>query len=124
MKLKGLTITILVASIGFVQLAAARPGLSQTEPTDLNTELRQALCAENWEQALQILNRMKRAAGPEYASQIIMYQGRIESLARKNVNLSALIDGCSDASVPSGSAPANNAIPPAPNSTIPSLPSL
>lgn len=117
MNLKHLTTAIGVVALAFVPLAAARPGLSQT---DLNLQLQQALCAQNWGGALKILSQMKRAAGPDYAAQITMYQGRIESLARENVPISQLINGCDKLTAP---APASTDSPPTPGSNIPSAPS-
>lgn len=118
MKLKSLSTIILVGAMEFILLAAVRPGLAQT---DLNAQLREALCAQNWGQAIAVLDRMKRAARPEYASQIILYRARVQVLARQNVKLSTLMDGCSTPTQPN-SAPANNPIPPAPDSVMPPAP--
>lgn len=119
MKLKGLNTASLLAAVGFIQLVVASPSLSQT---DLNTRLRQALCAQNWGQAMQIIDQMKRAAGPQYAAQLTLYRGQIATLARENVNLSKLLDKCSEASTPSTTTPTENSIPPTPSSDIPSAP--
>ena len=119
MKLKGLNIAGLLAAIGLIQVVGATPSLSQT---DLNTRLRQALCAQNWGQAMQIIDQMKRAAGPQYAAQLTLYRGQIATLARENVNLSKLLDKCSEASSPASTTPTNNSIPPTPSSEIPSAP--
>jgi len=121
MKLKRLTTAVLLSATGFIQLAVARPSLSQPQ-TDLNAQLKQALCTQNWGQALQILDRLKRAAGPQYASQITIYRGRIEALARQNVKMPNATDGCSSPS-PAAPAPANNNIAPAPSNPIPTVPS-
>lgn len=117
MTLKRLTTALGVVALAFVPLAAARPSLSQT---DLNLQLQQALCAQNWGGALKILSQMKRAAGPEYAAQITMYQGRIEALARENVPMSQVMDECNKLAAP---APASTDSPPTPGSNIPSAPS-
>ena len=127
MKFKDLIPALLLTVMGLVPLAAARPSLSQTKPTtgsppNLNLQLQQALCAQNWGQALQILDRMKSAAEPEYASQIVMYRGRIEALARENAQVPGLTQKCT---APSQSTPqpANNSVPPTPEpSSIPSTP--
>lgn len=125
MNLKRLTTAIGVIALAFVPLAAARPSLSQT---DLNLQLQQALCAQNWGGALKILSQMKRAAGPEYRAQITMYQGRIEALARENVRLSQVMDACNKPTAPAPastnnpSTPSNN-IPPTPSNNTPSVPS-
>ena len=113
------SITLLVAAMEFVLLTAARPSLAQP---DLNVQLRQALCAQNWGQALQVLAQMKRAVEPRYTSQINLYRSRIQVLARENVQLSKLIDNCSAPS-PANSAPANSSTPPAPSPDIPPAPS-
>ena len=120
MKLQRLSTTILVVAIEWVLLATAHPGLAQT---DLNAELRQALCAQNWGQALDVLDRMKRASGREYASQINLYRARVQVLARQNVKLSSGMEECS-ASSPSDSTPANNPIPPAPAPGISPAPNI
>lgn len=120
MKLKGLNTASLLAAVGLIQFVGATPSLSQT---DLNTRLRQALCAQNWGQAMQIIDQMKRAAGPQYAAQLTLYRGQIATLARENVNLSKLLNKCSEASTPSSTTPTDNSIPPTPSSNIPPAPS-
>jgi hypothetical protein len=119
MKLNRSSTVLLLATMEFVFLAAAPISLAQT---DLNAQLRQALCAQNWGQALDTLDRMKRAAGREYASQITLYRSRIQVLARENVKLSRLTDACSTSS-PLNSAPANNSTAPAPSINMPPAPS-
>jgi hypothetical protein len=136
MKFQGLIPALLLAAMGLIPLAVARPSLSQAKPTNvsppnLNLQLQQALCAQNWGQALQILDHMKSAAGPEYASQIVMYRGRIEALARENAKVPGLTEKCTVPS-PSTPEPANNSVPstpetstsptPEPNSMPPALP--
>ena len=127
MKFKDLIPALLLTVIGLVPIAAARPSLSQTKPTNvsppnLNLQLQQALCAQNWGQALQILDRMKSAAGPEYASQIVMYRGRIEALARENAQVPGLTQKCTAPS-PSTPEPANNSVPPTPEfNSVPPTP--
>jgi hypothetical protein len=120
MKFNHSSITLLVAAMEFVLLTAARPGLAQP---DLNVQLRQALCAQNWGQALQVLDQMKRAAEPRYRSQINLYRSRIQVLARENVQLSKFIGDCS-APAPANSAPASNSTPLAPSPDIPPAPSI
>ena len=108
-----------LTAIEFFFLINPRIGFSQT---DLNAQLRQALCSQNWGQAIEILDQMNRAAGPQYRSQINLYRARVQALARENVKLSKSIDNCSAPSPPS-SAPANPSIPPTPSSDIPPAPS-
>ena len=119
MKFNHSSITLLVAAMEFILLTAAHPGLAQP---DLNAQLRQALCSQNWGQALQVLDHMKKAADPRYTSQINLYRSRIQVLARENVKLSKLIDNCS-APAPANSAPASNSTPLAPSPDIPPAPS-
>jgi hypothetical protein len=119
MKFNRSSITLLIAAMEFVLLTAARPGLAQP---DLNAQLRQALCAQNWGQALQVLDQMKKAVDPRYRSQINLYRSRIQVLARENVTLSQSIGDCSAPSQPS-SAPANPSPPLAPSNEIPPAPS-
>jgi hypothetical protein len=98
MKLRSLTTAILLGVMG---LAAARPSLSQT---DLNVELQQALCAQNWGRALQVIEQMKRAAGREYASQLNLYRGQLEAIARENANVPEWANACAGGKAPSGGA--------------------
>jgi hypothetical protein len=86
MKLRALTTATVLGAMALVQPAAASRSSSQT---DLNTQLEQALCAQNWGRAFQIIDRMKSAAGPEYASQLTLYRGQLEVIARENVNVCA-----------------------------------
>lgn len=118
MKLQRFSTAILVLAIELAFCTTARPSLAQT---DLNAELRQALCAQNWGHALDVLDRLKRATGREYASQINLYRARVQVLARQNVKLSSEMEGCSTPS-PSDSAPANNPIPPTPGIPAPGIP--
>jgi hypothetical protein len=116
MTIKRLSPLLLLLGMGCVQFAIPAPSLSQT---DLNAQLRQALCSQNWQQALQILDQMKREASPEYAARITLYRGRIAVLARENVNAFQSIGDCS---APAPSAPANIDIPPVPSNDIPPVP--
>ncbi|MBD0343742.1 MAG: hypothetical protein ICV63_02660 [Coleofasciculus sp. Co-bin14] len=107
MKLRVLITAILLGAIELVLLAATRPSLSQTAPPglsqpDLNVELRQALCTQNWERAIQIVDRMKRAAGRQYNSQLTLYRGQLEAIARENTRIPGWTTGCGDASVTPG----------------------
>jgi hypothetical protein len=111
--------TIGLTALGFFLVTSPRLGFSQT---DLNAQLRQALCSQNWGQAIEILDQIKRAADPQYRSQINLYRARVQVLARENVKLSKSIDNCSAPSPPS-SVPANPSIPPTPSSDIPPTPS-
>lgn len=118
-KMNYLSATIGLTGLGFFILTTTRIGFSQP---DLNAQLRQALCSQNWGQAIEVLDQMKSAADPQYRSQINLYRARVQVLARENVKLSKSIDNCSAPSSPS-SAPANPSIPPTPSSDIPPSPS-
>ena len=121
-----LSATLGLTGIGFFLLTTGQIGLSQI---DLNAQLRQALCSQNWGQAIEILDQMKSAADPQYRSQINLYRARVQVLARENVKLSKSIDNCSAPSPPSSapsppsSAPANPSIAPTPSRDIPPAPS-
>lgn len=125
MKLKVLTTAILLSAVPFLPLAITRPSLSQS-PTpspspsqpDLNAQLQQALCAQNWGRALQILDQMKRRASPEYDSQITLYRGRIAAIARENAKVPGWTVGCTGGSTASGNSTINL------NSSIFTLPSV
>jgi hypothetical protein len=119
MKLNHCLAQIGLTAIGFFFLINSRIGLSQA---NLNAQLRQALCSQNWGQAIEILDQMKRATDPKYRSQINLYRARIQVLARENVKLSKVIDNCTAPSAPS-SEPVNPSIPPTPSSDIPPTPS-
>ena len=54
--------TIGLTTLGFFLLTSFRIAFSQT---DLNAQLRQALCSQNWGQAIEILDQMKSAADPQ-----------------------------------------------------------
>ncbi|MBW4647331.1 MAG: hypothetical protein KME06_01320 [Kastovskya adunca ATA6-11-RM4] len=84
MKLKTLTTAVL---LGVIQLAVARPGLSQTPAPaparpDLNAQLQQSLCSQNWGRAIQVVDQMRRVAAPQYSSQLLLYRGRLQALVQ------------------------------------------
>lgn len=99
MKLKVLTTIILLSAMELVQLAAASPSFSQN---DLNAQLQESLCAQNWGRALQTIDQMKKVAGREYASQLTLYRGRIEVLARENARVPGWTEGCAGGGASSG----------------------
>ena len=82
MKLKVLATAVLATTT--IGLSVARPGLSQT---DLNAQLRQAVCTQNWSQAIRVVDQMKKVSRPEYASQLTMYRGRLEVLASSDTRV-------------------------------------
>lgn len=51
-------------------------------PEQLNTNLKQAVCRQNWSQALQIIDQMLAIApSPETRDQLVTYRERIQGLA-------------------------------------------
>jgi hypothetical protein len=89
MKFKALTTAMLVATMG---LSTARPGLSQT---DLNAQLQQSICTQNWSRAIQVVDQMKKVSASEYASQLTMYRGRLEAMARSGARVPSNELNCS-----------------------------
>lgn len=120
MKLKVLTTIILLSAMELVQLAAAEPSFSQN---DLNAQLQESLCGQNWRRALEIIDQMKKLAGREYASQLTLYRGRIEVLARENSRVPGWTEGCAGGGASSGgsqSPPPNPLL--TPPSAVPQVP--
>jgi hypothetical protein len=119
MKLKALATAVLATTA--MGLSVARPGLSVP---DLNAQLQQAVCSQNWIQAIQITEQMKKVVGSEYASQLTRYQGRLESLAREGTRVPTAQMSCS-ANVPTTSVasastvPSNNVLAKTPTNTNP-----
>ncbi|MGB7444497.1 MAG: hypothetical protein WA919_25815 [Coleofasciculaceae cyanobacterium] len=72
MRFTVLTSTILLVIMGL----ANRPSLAQT---DLNVELKQALCDQNWGKAIEIVDQM-RAEAPQSAEELVMYRSRLQAL--------------------------------------------
>lgn len=73
------TITILVL--------LPSPTLSQTDiNAELNAELKQAICTQQWRKAINILNRM-RARVPQMESQLISYRRQIQTLANSRARI-------------------------------------
>lgn len=104
MKVKVLTTAILLSTIQLAQLAIAPPSLSQT---DLNTQLQQALCVQDWGRALQVVDLMKRRAGRNYASQLTLFRGQLEVIARENAKVPEWTQGCPGSVSPANNQPAN-----------------
>jgi hypothetical protein len=51
-------------------------------PEELNTNLKQAVCRQNWSQALQIIDQMlAMAPSPDTRNQLVTYRERIQGLA-------------------------------------------
>jgi hypothetical protein len=90
MKLNILATAVLATTA--MGLSVARPALSQT---DLNAQLRQAVCSQNWSQAIQVVDQMKKNSEPEYASQLTMYRSRLEVLANSGARVLSSELNCS-----------------------------
>ncbi len=90
MKLKALATAVLATTT--MGLSVARPGLSQT---DLNAQLRQAVCSQNWSQAIQVVDQMKKVSAPEYTSELTMYRGRLVALASSGARVPSSDLNCS-----------------------------
>jgi len=90
MNLKALTTAVLATTT--MSLSVAHPGVAQT---DLNTQLRQAVCSQNWSQAIQVVEQMKKVSAPEYTSQLTMYRGRLEALANSGAKIPSSELNCS-----------------------------
>lgn len=102
MKLKVLATAVLATTT--MGLSVARPGLSQT---NLNAQLRQAICTQNWSQAVQVVDQMKKVSTPEYASQLTMYRGQLTALASSGARVPSSNLNCSAG----GTAIASNSTP-------------
>lgn len=90
MKLKAIFTAVLTTTT--MGLSVPRPGLAQT---DLNAQLRQAVCSQNWSQAVQVVDQMKKVSAPEYTSQLTMYRGRLEALANSGARVPSSELNCS-----------------------------
>lgn len=104
MNLKALTTAVLATTT--MGLSVAHPGVAQT---DLNTQLRQAVCSQNWSQAIQVVEQMKKVSAPEYTSQLTMYRGRLEALANSGARIPSSEMNCSaggTATIAANNAPA------------------
>lgn len=75
-----------VATITILGLLAS-PSLSQTDiNAELNAQLKQAICTQQWRKAINILNRM-RARVPQMESQLISYRRQIQTLANSRARI-------------------------------------
>ncbi|MBE9225682.1 hypothetical protein IQ264_09635 [Phormidium sp. LEGE 05292] len=83
MKLKFLASAATITIMGLL----ASPSLSQTDiNAELNAELKQAVCTQQWRKAINILNRM-RARVPQMESQLISYRRQIQTLANSRTRI-------------------------------------
>ncbi|MCL1472614.1 hypothetical protein [Argonema antarcticum] len=83
MRFRILAIATLITTIGL----AASPSLSQIDlNAQLNAQLKQAVCAQQWRQAIQILDRM-RARVPQMESELVSYRRQIQALANTRARI-------------------------------------
>lgn len=83
MRFRILAIATLIATVGL----AASPSLSQIDlNAQLNAQLKQAVCAQQWRQAIQILDRM-RARVPQMESELVSYRRQIQALANTRARI-------------------------------------
>lgn len=83
MKLKFLASAATITILGLL----ASPSLSQIDiNAELNAELKQAICTQQWRKAINILNRM-RARVPQMESQLISYRRQIQTLANSRARI-------------------------------------
>lgn len=62
---------------------------------NLNAQLQQAICTQNWSQAIQVVDKMKKVSTSEYASQLTIYRGRLEALANSKARVPSADLNCS-----------------------------
>ena len=71
------------------QLTNASAGTPRAPQEDLNAQLTQAVCSQNWSQAIKIIDRMI-ASSPnsgEVREQLINYRSRLQSFANSNAEI-------------------------------------
>ena len=64
---------------------------------ELNTDLKQAVCRQNWSQAVKVINQMVAIApSPEERNQLVPYRSQLQGLANSNSRIPAeSLPGCS-----------------------------
>jgi len=88
---------------------------------DLNAQLKQALCAQNWQRALRIVDQM-RSLAPQDSDRLLQYRSQLEVLANANASIPNWPTDCPSKGV--AVAPPNRVAPAAPSApTSPSAPS-
>ncbi|MEW6494141.1 MAG: hypothetical protein AB1589_16755 [Cyanobacteriota bacterium] len=56
-------------------------GPRKPTPEELNANLKQAVCSQNWSQALKVIDQMIAIASPEVREQLVSYRSRLQGLA-------------------------------------------
>ena len=83
MKFKVLASAALIGTVGL----AASPSLSQIDVNaQLNAQLRQAVCAQQWRRAIQIVDRM-RVRAPQLDTQLTSYRRQLQDLAKSRARI-------------------------------------
>ncbi|NEO28634.1 MAG: hypothetical protein F6K03_17590 [Kamptonema sp. SIO4C4] len=90
----------IASCLSSLALLLPRVGLAQT---DLNQVLQQAICQQNWPEAIRAIEEIKRLA-PQQASRLTVYQSRLQTLANRGVYVEDW--NCSDGGLPSSQATA------------------
>jgi hypothetical protein len=64
---------------------------------ELNTDLKQAVCSQNWRQAVKVINQMVAIApSPEERNQLVTYRSQLQGLANSNSRIPLeSLSGCS-----------------------------
>ncbi|NEO87012.1 MAG: clan AA aspartic protease [Spirulina sp. SIO3F2] len=78
MKRPVLAIAVLFWAVGLIA-----PRISQAN-NQLNQQLNAAICGQNWYQAIQVIQQMKRLA-PHAAGRLSAYQSRLQALADRGI---------------------------------------
>lgn len=83
MKLKFLASAATISIFGLF----VNPSLSQTDiNAELNSQLKQAICTQQWRKAINILNRM-RTRVPQMESELVSYRRQIQTLANSRARI-------------------------------------
>lgn len=66
---------------------------------NLNASLQKAVCAQNWAQAIKVIDRMRKVVGdPNTQSQLVAYRQQLQGLANSKVPVPAsVLTGCTAA---------------------------
>ncbi|MEW5859674.1 MAG: hypothetical protein AB1861_20195 [Cyanobacteriota bacterium] len=76
------------------------PSAARNVPKEnLNASLQKAVCAQNWTQAVKVIDRMRKVVrDPNTQSQLVAYRQQLQGLANSNVPVPAsLLTGCTAA---------------------------
>jgi len=101
MKAKVIAIALLLNTLGFT-------AVPRSVAQDANTQLQQAVCTQDWKEAIAIVDQLL-AATPQQSSernQLTTYRRRLQALSTSNANIPNWSKRCTTQAVP---APATNA---------------